>query len=165
MWDNLEVSTASSGNNLIKWWTLPEYRVKEFIIQGSDNGHNFHAFRRIAVEKHDTRFTIEDRAQGNQFYRLICIDDKGNISYSKIVTIKSFQNSSLFFYDGKNTIYIKSPLGNIEDIGLINISGRVFKYSKNMIQHGSLNIGFLPQGLYIMEASGKEHFTTKFIKR
>ncbi|HEV7620441.1 MAG TPA: T9SS type A sorting domain-containing protein [Flavisolibacter sp.] len=163
VWDNIQVNKDSEGNNIITWWALPEYHVVEFIIQRSDNGHSFKAFKRIVANRRDNNYQVQINDKGNQYYRIISIDDRNKFSYSKIVTVKG-TNSTGLIYDGRNTLHFQKEENVLTDIHLCNVNGNVFVFSKKQIQNGSLDISFLPRGMYFVSITGSNNQANRFIK-
>jgi hypothetical protein len=88
-WGSIEIVKTEAGYNIVRWVTLKENSVKEFLVQRSDDGHIFHAFRRVDArgDKYEPfKYQVTDhKAIGKFFYRIIAIDNDGNATYSKVI--------------------------------------------------------------------------------
>jgi hypothetical protein len=89
VWGTIEVKKTEAGFNIIQWVTIKELNVKEFLVQRSDNGKNFFAFRRLDAkgDKYEPfKYQVTDhKAKGKFFYRIIAIDSEGKATYSKTI--------------------------------------------------------------------------------
>ena len=92
VWGNIQITKDPSGKNIIQWSTLKENNKSEFLIQHSNNGHTFKAFKRIvAIGKTDRPYqyqAADKNSNGYNFYRIIGINKSGKVVYSKVVSTK-----------------------------------------------------------------------------
>jgi hypothetical protein len=89
IWGTINIIKDHSGKNIIQWSTLKENNTREFLIQHSENGHTFRAFKRVvAVGNTSKRYqyqAIDNKSKGDNYYRIIGIDNEGKVFYSKVV--------------------------------------------------------------------------------
>jgi hypothetical protein len=76
----------------IDWSTLTEFDLNKFILQKSVNGLNFVDIANITAKNISTgaNYTYTDNSlnNGNNFYRLVSVDNSGKSLYSKIVRLQ-----------------------------------------------------------------------------
>ncbi len=77
---------------LLEWTTLTEDNVKYYQVEKSDNGNSFTAIGIVNAKGNsagnDYNFLDRNPWQGQNYYRLMMMDNDGRYEYSKIVTVR-----------------------------------------------------------------------------
>lgn len=86
---NISVNKNASGSNLIQWNATAEKNAIEFLVQRSDDGENFKAFKRIVLGDAKEIYEAEDKERQNKtYYRIIQINANNKWCYSTVASIQ-----------------------------------------------------------------------------
>lgn len=161
------------GTNKLNWSTSEESNANKFELQRSEDAKTWVKIAAIEAagssnQRIDYNFTDTSYLQGINYYRLKMVDLDETFAYS---TIKSVTNAELDLVVMPNPavdrIQIKSGL-ILKEAVVTDLNGKiVFKaQSKSLLD--KLEIGRLPQGLYVLKVTTDKNqtFTKKlFINR
>ncbi len=84
----ITVHKNATGNNIIEWNAATTNKAIEFLVQRSDDGENFKAFKRILLTDTKENYEVEDKERKSKtYYRIIQISTNDKWCYSAIVSI------------------------------------------------------------------------------
>jgi hypothetical protein len=170
--------TLKGNNALLEWSTSSELNSKEFQLEKSNDGINYHVLATIpaagisSIEKKYSYLDIE--ATDINYYRLKMVDIDGLNKRSNVVVVKnSGLTQSISAVNNPFTDYIsirfsKLPKGELT-IRLVDLSGRLLSSSK-IYNPSSSVIRFdynqkLSKGMYILQAESEgKLYSIKLLK-
>ena len=172
---------AQSNGNLVKWTTGPETDLDSFIVERSEDGHQFYPINSQVARgglSVQTRYDFLDNAYqpGNNFYRLRIVDKTTGWQYSLVVKVNNGAGSNDKLQVVPNPVIRDFTLGGyfntngLVQIRLIDASGRVIRSFYESVSPGYNNmqvnnLDHLQPGLYLIEVKDKDTIRkTKFIK-
>jgi hypothetical protein len=148
--------TGSLQNNtsaLLQWKTTNEVNTAQFVIERSLDGANFIGIDKVLangalnVEK---AYSYVDADAGIQstgvlYYRLKIIDNNGQYSYSKVVSIVLTRNINVFLFPNPTkhslNIQIKGAVANPVSIQVSDLNGRTIYFEKwNAAQSSTITL-------------------------
>ncbi len=155
---------AHEQHNLLYWVTQTETDNLGFAVEQSLDGQSW---RRIGfVEGMGTTaipqyYSFNDNAQLNYqttYYRLKQIDFDGRFDYSDIVSIKNYGLSKLevFPNPSQGVINIQTD-ADIEKIEILDISGTVLLVENVRSSSNTMDISFLPKGIYFVKMTDRRN--------
>jgi hypothetical protein len=167
------------SNVLLNWSTTAEYNSKEFQIEKSIDGINYHKIAVLASSGNSTTLKnykyLDTEATELNYYRLKMVDIDGFTKQSQVVVIK---NTSIVqrvytttspFTDYINIRFAKTLKGKIS-LRLIDMSGKVCGVSENY-QAGTSIVRFesfsksLNTGIYILQVEVEgQRYSIKLMK-
>ena len=165
----------------LKWKTFTEINVDHFDIERSTDGTNFRQIGRVYASggevTNNTYSYIDISAErGTNFYRLALIDNEGNYTYSKAITltvdIKGITVSVVYPNPFSKRVQVKLDCLKAEQITIrvLDNAGNVVRSQINNLQKGENNIvvqnvAELPGGIYFLEVIGDHRsMKTKLMK-
>ncbi|MBK7434704.1 MAG: T9SS type A sorting domain-containing protein [Chitinophagaceae bacterium] len=165
----------------LKWTTFTEINIDHFDIERSTDGTNFRQIGRVYASGNadaTTAYSYIDVSaeRGTNFYRLAMIDNDGNYTYSKAVTLtvdlKGITVSVVYPNPFSKKVQVKLDCLKPEQITIrvINSSGVVVRTQMADLQKGENNIvvqqvAELPGGMYFLEVIGDHRsMKTKLMK-
>ncbi len=173
----------SNGFIQLKWTTFTEINVDHFEVERSIDGTNFRQIGRIEALGNNSgnmSYTFSDLMadKGSNFYRLVMIDNEGNYTYSKAITV-SVENkgiSVMVVYPNpfsKRVVVKISSEKNSEQITIriVNNEGVVLRTQQAEVMRGENNITIkqvdeLPGGIYFLEVLAEHRsMKTKLMKQ
>lgn len=163
VWGNVSVKKNGNGRNLLQWTTLEEENADRYLVQRSEDGRTFRPIGQVTARGNSSvasHYSFEDPAAGDAYYRLIQIDADGKFAYSRIVSIKGGNKTSVV-YDGVATVRIQTPAPR--NVQLYDINGRMHVNTRIQNGVGSIDVGSLPRGVYLVQVEG-ESGATRFVK-
>lgn len=173
----------SNGFVMLKWVVLVEQELKHFEIERSTDGTNYRKIGQVeskgVVPPADIDYTFLDilAEKGSNFYRLVFVDNDGNFTYSKVITI-SVETSGISLlvvypnpFGKKVQVKVNCEVPEKVTIRLIDNGGRVVKKQEASAQKGTNNITVdriddLPGGIYFLEVTTPtRRMKTKLMKQ
>ncbi|MBB6463754.1 T9SS type A sorting domain-containing protein [Flammeovirga kamogawensis] len=154
----------SSAQVIIEWVTASEENNSHFIIERSSDGRNWKDIARVEGAGNSNvllNYSFSDKAplDGVSYYRLLQVDFDRNFEYFSAKSIKFdfVEDFNIIAYPipTQNFVYIKSnQIGFLKNrVNLYTLNGKIVTTqiiitpsSEDII---SLNISFLPKGIYI----------------
>ena len=173
----------SNGYIQLKWTTFTEANIDHFEVERSSDGTDFRQIGRIeavGAGNNNNTYTYSDLTseKGSNFYRLVMIDNEGNFTTSKAITVSMDVRgiSVLVVYPNpfskRVVVKIRSEK-NTEHaiIHIINNDGVVLRTQEAEIQRGDNNITVkdvneFPGGVYFLEVIAENRsMKTKLMKQ
>jgi len=164
----------------LQWTTSTEINTKNFIVERSIDGTNFHAIGSVNAAGNSTQKTsykFDDASALNAganklYYRLQMVDRDGKFTYSKIATVQIVNGKLFVVYPNpvKDQLIITSSASlNNAQIRITDQSGKVvYQQQLTNIQAGTpnkINVSRLNKGVYYLQLiTGNDVQTTKFMK-
>lgn len=165
----------------LKWKTFSELNIDHFDIERSTDGVNFRQIGRVyasggEVTNNTYSYVDVSAERGTNFYRLALIDEDGNYTYSKAVTltvdIKGITVSVVYPNPFSKRVQVKLDCLKAEQITIrvLDNSGNVVRSQMANLQKGENNIvvqnvAELPGGVYFLEVIGDHRsMKTKLMK-
>ncbi|ADY53174.1 hypothetical protein Pedsa_2632 [Pseudopedobacter saltans DSM 12145] len=149
---------SSSGNNaVLKWTTSDELNVKEFVLEKSIDGKNFHSVKVVPAKNQSSNiYNLTDfNAEAKTiYYRLKMVDNDGTVTFSNIEAVSSNGLVGLTIYPNPAQDYIKvNPSLINASFEIISIDGKLLK--KGVFVTDELDISFLKSGSYLLKSGGQ----------
>ena len=146
-----------------------ESNVRNIEIEGSVDGIAFSKLLELSAEGSDSRYAVQCKSSGNNFYRLKMNDLDGNFSYSEIIRVNNNCASSPIRIS-PNPSSQKILVDNVQrndQLTIVDILGRELYHVQSMNNSTELNIQHLPTGLYFLKVFRKnvKVETAKFLKK
>jgi hypothetical protein len=159
--------------NILHWKTEDGFNVKEFEVQKSASGVNFTKAGTVAgsVNSNFNYLFIDTKPFPDlSFYRLRITERDGEVSYSKIIVLKTSSQSSITVYPNPNkglaTIYYYSNQLLITRLLIYHADGRLVHASDLKIAAGAnfipLDLQQLANGMYMLRI-GESSKTIKIL--
>ncbi len=144
-----------SGIVLITWQTASENNNDYFQIEHSTDGKYFNTLGNISgngtsQEVHNYQFRHPSPIKGVNYYRLKQVDKSRKFEYSDIISIVLDRREiSVFPNPTKGNLEIA---GDVEEanIRVKDSMGKIVA-SQNLDAHNSINLSYLPKGMYFIE--------------
>ena len=166
--------TRQNKSHLLKWITESEQDNKLFEIEHSTDAA---IFKKIGyepakvspgIEQHYS-FIHAEPAPGKNYYRLKQVDNNGNFSYSKIISLTFNQEQQPVITLSPNPLTDLLHVANLsagrKEIIIRSTEGKVVKRLKATTASIDINIASLPRGTYFVSLYNDKLITTKsFIK-
>ncbi|MDQ6762393.1 MAG: T9SS type A sorting domain-containing protein [Bacteroidota bacterium] len=172
----MKVSAHKKDNNKaeIDWSTYSEENNKGFVIQRSRDGVDFDSigFRQsTAPEGRGASYSFIDlnAFNGENYYRLMQIDNNNRTGFSAVASVKLQKNNSLRIYPNpvRNnlSIYIGEDINNAQ-LRIVNANGQVVKRSSvSGSGHVDIDVNGLSKGVYSVEINdGADISKNSFVK-
>ena len=164
--------TNDCGTQL-NWQTATEINFNHFEIEKSEDGKNFITAGTVDSKHNESgssyQFTDKESETQKMYYRLVMVDNDGQVEYSDILSVNSCISNKVNIYPNPATDRVNVTDLEIGDIiQLINLNGQVMITKKVMQKNELLNMDQLPAGLYtiaITNAESSERKTAKVVKR
>ncbi len=171
----------SEGVIHLKWTTFTETNIDHFDIERSTDGTNFRQIGTLSAtgtSSSNTGYSYLDLMadRGSNFYRLAMIDNDGNYTYSKAITvsvdIKGISVSVVYPNPFSKRVQVKINCEKPDQITIrvLDNAGVVIRTQLANVQTGENNIVIqnvaeLPGGIYYLEVTGDHRsFKTKLMK-
>lgn len=164
----------------LQWTTSTEINTKNFIVERSVDGTNFHPIGSVNARGNSaqkTSYKFDDAGALNAganklYYRLQMVDRDGKFTYSKIATVQIVNGKLFVVYPNpvKDQLQITSNASlNNAQIRITDQSGKVvYQQQLSNMQAGTpnkINVGGLNKGVYYLQLiTGSDVQTTKFMK-
>jgi trimeric autotransporter adhesin len=147
--------TAEVENNSIanlRWETTNETNVFNFIVERSTNGNNFLGIGNVTAfgSAQKNAYLFADKEAGLQqsavlYYRLKMVDNNGQYSYSKVVTVALNKDINVFLFPNPAkhnvNVQIKGAVLNPVILQVSDLNGRiVYSEKRNIAQSGTVTI-------------------------
>jgi hypothetical protein len=145
-------SLQKDNSALLQWKTSSEVNTAQFVVERSLDGTNFIAIGKVTATGNsnvETSYSYDDADAGIQsttvlYYRLKMVDNGGDYTYSKVVSIVLTRNINVFLYPNpvKHTLNIQingSVLSPIT-IQVSDLSGRVVYLEKRNIPSSATTV-------------------------
>lgn len=173
----------TNGFMQLRWTTFTEINIDHFEIERSTDGTHFRQIGRLETlgsNNNNNTYTYSDLTaeKGSNFYRLVMIDNEGNFSYSKDITVSMDVKgiSVLVVYPNpfskRVVVKIRSEKNSEQaTIRIINSDGIVLKTQLAAVFRGDNNITVkdvsdLPGGTYFLEVIAENRsMKTKLMKQ
>ena len=138
----------------LKWTSVSEINVADFIVQRSDNGYDFNNIGTV-IAKGSGNYSFKDISfihTGFLYYQLKVVGTDGSKENSNVLAINMDSKSDDFLIypnPARGTIMIISPY-SFGRLAICNLMGETI-ISQNIIdKHTKVNIGNLLPGTYIL---------------
>jgi len=174
---------ATDNNTILRWSASDEQQLNFYTVQKSKDGKNWYDIRMQAPASvsglNNYSFTDKEKLEGNTWYRLKQTDQKGLITYSKmvLVTQKDIDNNTkisqpVLNADGIQTMVNSSTNQNLR-FEVYTVSGQKVSFQQKTVYVGTSNVQIsvpskqMSSGIYIVVAKnteGQTIFTGKAIK-
>lgn len=170
----------SNGVIHLKWTTFSAINMDHFDVERSTDGVNFrHIGTLSALGSNSDLYSYMDLTaeRGSNFYRLAMIDNEGNYTYSKAITvsvdIKGISVSVVYPNPFSKRVQVKVDAEKAEQITIrvLDNSGGVVRTQLANVFPGENNIVIqnvaeLPGGVYFLEVTGDHRsMKTKLMKQ
>lgn len=171
--------TAEATGNLLTWKASCTDAV-DFTLERSSNGIDFTPIGKVAAAQsdcaHPFNFTDKGYGPGKNYYRLL-MNEKGSITYSKVILINHHTNGSLSIKVLPNPVtgpqaqlQISSGIRATVDVLITDMAGRTVVSRKLSAMPGvqtmHVPIGDLPAGVYTARCyDGRQWQFTRFVKQ
>jgi hypothetical protein len=172
----VKLSAFSAKNQessvLLQWRSESEINASHFEVERSANGRDFEKIASVAASNASDYSTVDNAPlKGLNHYRLRMVDNNGAFSFSKIVSVKTMEQSGISAYPnpaGKElTVTIKADLSARQKISIYDASGRLVKYQTIQVVQGinqvRLDVSSLRGGMYMIKAGNNSSIS--FIKK
>ena len=149
-------------NNLLEWVTSQETNTKEFQVERSFNGGEFVHTGTVTAKGNsnveiDYRFTDVNAGSGTYVYRLRMVDNDGEFTYSKSISLKIQDPADLEIIGNpfRDQIKIKTPRNVSLSLRLMDLLGRTLAH-RNIQQTTGAIVEIkvdpaLSKGVYFLE--------------
>jgi hypothetical protein len=127
--------SALKNNDFVslKWSTADEVNMNRYETERSADGRNFSFLSSIAARNQSSsnNYSSDDRnpLRGISYYRLKTIDNSGEVTYSKIVSVQFSTGPIISLYPNPlqkgNQLFITNPNQDLLTIQFINAGGQV----------------------------------------
>lgn len=160
----------------LSWTTAEEINNDYFIIERSTNGNNFRPIGKIPAkgEAGSYHFTDVNPKAGDNFYRLVEVDNNGRTTYFEILKISlGTIPTSLSLIpnpvQNKLAIRLKNETRGLVSVQLINSNGSLVQgltfHKTDDLLNEIISLEKLSYGIYILKISGSNFVKTeKLIK-
>lgn len=161
---------------ILQWKIATEKNLSRFVIERSADGNSFLPINNISAgvstSVKNYSATDEQPLKNINFYRLKIFDDDGKFTYSNIVAVKISGNNKLHLFPNptKDILFVQAD-GQQENatIQIVDATGRKikeFKVGLNNNTSFSINVNFMPKGIYNLVLRKKEKTEVRtFIKK
>ncbi|MEL6987726.1 MAG: T9SS type A sorting domain-containing protein, partial [Bacteroidota bacterium] len=163
-------SSKSDYDITLHWESATEILLKEYVLQRSNNGIDFHRFRAVSPNL-EKSYTVRDLApiNGVNYYRLKMVDLDGTIEYSSTLAVAFGKEKELVIFPTKvNDIVNISFSGNEEmsELSIFNMQGqKQLEMAINLSTTNQIDLSRLGSGAYIIRVRiGEDIFTERLIK-
>ena len=178
-----DFSGWKNGNNAeLNWSVMNNNEVRFFEIESSTDGINFSPLQKINAERSDFQAVNYNYTDYNSFkestsvfYRLKIIDVAGNVSYSKVVSVRlnnNFRGGMKVFPNpvtNELQVSINAPEDEDVELSIYDGGGRLMRKLHTNIEKGNSKITLSnfqswPTGIYSVKViAGKELFINKMV--
>lgn len=162
------VANKSYADIQLKWNTLNEINIFNFVLERSTDSRVFMQVGNIAPNKNNSYYYF-DRDVSNYeklYYRLKIIDNDGSFNYSSIVSVdntkSNTKNQTLYPNPANNNLVILG--GNFTEIKIINILGQTVMIKQFLTTTNNqihIDITGLTSGMYFVQCKGDKYSTTE----
>lgn len=161
---------ANQDNTILRWSASDEQQLNFYTIQKSKDGKNWYDIRLQAPSINNGinnySFTDQERISGKTWYRLKQTDQKGQITYSKVVqVVQNNSNTSIsqpvFSNEGLHAL-VTTPISQPIRFDIYTISGQHIGGQQKTVYAGTSNIlvtipsTVMSNGIYIVIAKNTE---------
>jgi hypothetical protein len=170
----------SNGVIHLKWTTFTAVNMDHFDVERSTDGVNFRQIGSIsALGSNSESYSFMDLTadRGSSFYRLTMVDNEGNYTYSKAITVsvdfKGISVSVVYPNPFSKRVQVKIDADKPEQVTIkvLDNSGGVVRTQLANVFPGENNIVIqnvaeLPGGVYFLEVTGEHRsMKTKLMKQ
>jgi hypothetical protein len=170
---NIKGIKMASKHQLL-WTTINDIKTNTFEVERSNNGIDWEKIGIKIIANVNTsspqnyETTIENPILGPSYYRILSIESKGEISYSKVVILNEDKKGFAIFPTPANTqltILIPSELKLSNDVvlNIQDLAGKIVLSKKldTSLQQVELDVNNLSNGSYIIKINGENNFSQK----
>ena len=172
----------ANGFIQLKWTTFTEINIDHFEIERSQDGVDFRQVGRVealGISNNNNSYSFSDlmAEKGSNFYRLVMIDNEGNYTYSKAITVSlNVKGISVMVvypnpFSKRVVVKINSEKSTEHvTIRIVNNEGAVLRTQLADVFKGENNITVtqvndLPGGIYFLEVIAEHRsMKTKLMK-
>lgn len=161
--ESFEANVTESYCNLIKWNTATEENCLSYYLEKSENALDFLPITRInAKNSINNVYEYIDKDITNEllYYRLKTIDYDSSYTYSNIVSVYNFINTTNIINPNpfNDEINIDKISNDIIGISIQDVTGNILWKSDKPNENSRLNLDFLGNGVYflILESINKQ---------
>ncbi len=145
----------------LNWETASETNNSHFVIERSDNGHDFYPVGRVdgagySNQVLDYIFTDKRPLPGISYYRLKQIDFDNNYSYSEIQSVKILKTGDVEVFPNPvdDILYVKNIGSDDVEISVVNTMGADVMGSNMLVRNDNMvmiDISHLEAGVYLLK--------------
>lgn len=153
---------------MLQWKTASEKNNERFEIEGSHDGHTFHAIGAVKgngtiTEQKEYVFNVKNPRMGITFFRLKQIDFDGKFEYSKTISVifqeKNRQIGKLYPNPSESGIlnldYSSQNNDEVISIAVFDIMGKLITTQTHQVSSGynnlKLDFSSLSKGIYVVK--------------
>ncbi len=158
-------ATGLNEKVVLGWATQNEENISNYTIEKSVDGKAFkpigYVFSVPGKTSSSYSFTDENPSTGDAHYRLKIVSHDGVESFSKVILVRSFQNTSSTAYPNPvhSSLQVVLKSNSAKELAIINASGHILKRIPVPASTGNtiipVDVNALPAGTYFIRA-GKE---------
>jgi hypothetical protein len=177
--------TDTSNHTMVEWMTEKEYDVISYTVQHSDNGIDFETVDNLAAHGANVLYHFIDSLHnytGEHFYRIISkssadsvisLIDSISFEYIGIGIVNHLKNNLFkvnYEQNGWLNIGWENANESIQNLRIVDISGRLLEEKKELLHSGQQKINFnslrnAPSGMYFLQIIyNNESRSAKFVK-
>lgn len=154
---------SNSDNQYMLTWTWNEESLSQVELQKSENGVDFNTIETINTELNKPTSKLVTVANPKEYYRLKGTYNDGKSEFSTIIVLSSTANTNLvhIFPNPTNGILQVSATEDIRNIRIIDVKGALVASANPHSTNYSVNLDFLPKGMYFIEVINNNDEITK----
>jgi hypothetical protein len=146
---------------LLQWSSASEINASHFEVERSANGSDFEKIATVPASNASDYSSVDNAPlKGMNHYRLRMVDNNGTFSYSKILSVKTKEQSRISAYPNpvskELTVTITADLNAHEQISIYDASGRLVKNQTIQLVQGinqvRLDVSSLRSGMYMIKS-------------
>jgi len=166
-WILFEGKLNKQINIVLSWSTAKEYNNDHFEIEKSIDGISFERIGFVNAKQNNSlnnyQFIDEKISDGNNYYRIKQVDDDGNFTYSKLISIYNRTEATVRIFPNPTSDYLNIQLPtNSEVVNIYSITGAKLKSNAVAgLDKVSLSIKNLQSSNYIIEILTKNNKIVK----
>ncbi|MEP6584043.1 MAG: Calx-beta domain-containing protein [Ginsengibacter sp.] len=169
---------SQNTNVLVKWKAEHEFNTNYYEVQRSSNGQDYEAIGNIksfSLTSNGNNYSLVDYKAGSvNYYRLRIVDNDGNFSYSKVVSVSISALGQKVYVSGNpftNMIHLRfvnQPKDKV-NLRLLDLAGKSIIYREFKKPGHSLEFDvsskYVSKGVYMLEAIvDGARFVSKVVK-
>jgi extracellular elastinolytic metalloproteinase len=167
-WGNFTLTKLNSAVQL-NWNTYSEQNVNGFVVQRSSDRQRFTDLGNVASKgngNNNYQFTDAQALPGISYYRLKQVDNDGNYSYSKILSVRFDKPLEITMLPNPAKDYVEVRSSEtVEQIQLLNALGQVLWQNRQQVNSSLIPLNHLSAGnYYIRVQTSRETKTMKLQK-
>ena len=173
----LTTFTATSIDNKsvnLFWNTQAELNCNYYSVERSADGSEFSEIGKVTGHgtsqiAHDYNFTDNSPLCGTIYYRLMQVDENGDIHYTPIASAVINCSTGFSVYPNPSMNYLNIDLSSMNDlqtvVKIIGLDGKIYSQNTPSTNQLKLDVSKLPAGFYFISIeNGNNSLKQSFIK-